>query len=156
MDVMMHYATQLGLGKMKLINKAIIAGKLQFNDPTAQAYANAAQTVMREYGRAMAGPMSNAMLPVEVLKKGEEMIDKANNVAALQATFDVMKKDMANVVSANEGINHSLMQMIQNPALAARGSTDFDTVEEAEQAEARGIIHPGDRITVGGRPAVVH
>lgn len=73
-DLAMGYVDKLGPGRAQALNKAILAGEKQFNDPDANAYALAVNTVRTEYGRLMTGPTSNAMLPVEAIKKGDQLI----------------------------------------------------------------------------------
>jgi len=92
-DLAIDYAKKLDQTTLQTLNKAILAGKREFNNPEANAYAVAVNTVRREYGRLMSGPTSNAMLPVEAMKQADEMISGALDVSAWNEVKNVVIKD---------------------------------------------------------------
>jgi len=92
-DLATKYAEKIGPEKMQVINKAILAGKKEFNDPIVNAYAVQVNTVRLEYGRLMTGPTSNAMLPVEALKKSDSLISGAMDVPSWQEVGKAIRND---------------------------------------------------------------
>ena len=68
------YAKKLSLTEIRSVNNAILKGKIEFGDPDANNYANAMATIALEYGRITAGPSSNAMAPVELMKIGMDRL----------------------------------------------------------------------------------
>ena len=93
LDLAVNYAEKVGPTKMRALNKAILAGQKEFNDPIANAYAVQINTVRTEYSRLMSGPTSNAMLPVEAMKKGDELISAAMDVPTLQEVGRAIRND---------------------------------------------------------------
>lgn len=92
-DLAIDYVKKLDPTTLQTLNKAILAGRKEFNDPNANAYAVAVNTVRREYGRLMSGPTSNAMLPVEAMKHADELISNALDVGAWNEVKNVVIKD---------------------------------------------------------------
>jgi len=70
-------------GQIQSLNKAILNGQREFNDPDANAYAFWMNTVRTEYARMMSGPTSNAMLPVEAARRADDSISNTVNMASL-------------------------------------------------------------------------
>jgi hypothetical protein len=93
LDLAIAYAKKIGPEKLRIINKAILAGKKEFNDPLVTAYALQVNTVRTEYGRLMTGPTSNAMLPVEALKKADEMVSNAQDVPSWMESAKAIRND---------------------------------------------------------------
>jgi hypothetical protein len=92
-DLAISYAQKMDQTKLQSLNKAILAGRTEFNDPNANAYAVAVNTVRREYGRLMSGPTSNAMLPVEAMKQGDHLISTALDLPAWNEVKNVILQD---------------------------------------------------------------
>lgn len=92
-DLAISYAQKMDQTKLQTLNKAILAGRTEFNDPNANAYAVAVNTVRREYGRLMSGPTSNAMLPVEAMKQGDHLISTALDLPAWNEVKNVILQD---------------------------------------------------------------
>jgi len=93
MDLAIDYAKQMKPEQLQIVNKALLAGKKEFNDPIANAYSLQIQTVRTEYGRLMSGPTSNGMLPVEAMKKGDDLISRGADVPSLLEMKKVMVRD---------------------------------------------------------------
>jgi hypothetical protein len=93
LDLAIQYAEKIGPTRMRAINKLIIAGQKEFNDPIASAYAVQANTVRTEYARLLTGPTSNAMLPVEAMKKGDDLIATAMDVPTWREVGKVIRND---------------------------------------------------------------
>jgi hypothetical protein len=102
LKVAIDYAQKLPLGQIQMINKGVLAGRKEFNDPTANAYASAINSVRLEYSRLMSGPTSNAMLPVEAMKRGSELLSGGVDVASLQEVGNQMRRDAANTKTATQ------------------------------------------------------
>lgn len=105
LGVALDYAKKLPLGQLQFINKGVIAGQKEFNSPEANAYASAINSVRQEYARLMTGPTSNAMLPVEAMKKGNELLSTGVNVDSLTEVGNQMRRDAANTITAT---NHQI------------------------------------------------
>lgn len=118
-DLAISYAGKLDQTQLQHINKAIIAGRTEFNDPAANAYAVAVNTVRREYGRLMSGPTSNAMLPVEAMKGADNLISTALDVPAWNEVKSVILRDAAITKESVQKQISSLRGGIQVPGAAA-------------------------------------
>ena len=116
LDVAISYAEKLPLSTLQMVNRGVIAGLKEFNNPDANAYATALNSVRLEYGRLMSGPTSNAMLPVEAMKIGNELVSKGVNVAALREIGVQMKRDAANTITATNSQISGLRGTISAPA----------------------------------------
>ncbi len=92
-DLAISYAQKMDPTRLQTLNKAIISGRTEFNDPTANAYAVAVNTVRREYGRLMSGPTSNAMLPVEAMKQSDHLVSTAFDVPTWNEVKNVIMQD---------------------------------------------------------------
>jgi len=132
--VAIDYAKKLSPGKVQFINRAVIAGRKEFNDPDANAYASALNSVRAEYARLMSGPTSNAMLPVEAMKTGNELISKGVNVAALEEVGKQMKRDANNTVFATNDQINSIRGSIQNVGRTPAISTAVPQYQEGDTA----------------------
>lgn len=136
--VAIDYAKKLSPGKVQFINRAIIAGRKEFNDPDANAYASALNSVRVEYARLMSGPTSNAMLPVEAMKTGNELISKGVDVAALEEIGKQMKRDANNTIFATNDQINSIRGSIQNVGKTPAISTAVPQFQEGETATGPG------------------
>lgn len=87
-------AKQFDPGRLQILNKAILAGEQQFNDPLANQYAAQLQQVMLEYGKLKAGPNSQAMLPVEAIHLGQKALSTGIDVPSLEAIHRVVNQDV--------------------------------------------------------------
>lgn len=96
LKVAIDYAKKLPLSTVQMVNKGVIAGMKEFNDPDANAYATALNSVRLEYSRLMAGPTSNAMLPVEAMKRGNELLSAGVDVPSLEEIGRQMRRDAEN------------------------------------------------------------
>lgn len=132
--VALDYAKKLSPGKVQFLNRAIIAGRKEFNDPDANAYASALNSVRVEYARLMSGPTSNAMLPVEAMKTGNELISKGVDVAALEEIGKQMKRDANNTIFATNDQINSLRGSIQNVGRTPGISTAVPKYQEGDTA----------------------
>lgn len=94
-DAALETAARLPLSTIQVVTKGVLAGIAQFNDPDANVYASQLNTIRREYGRLVSGPTSNAMLPVEAMKKGDELLSTGVDVASLQAVGNWFKREAA-------------------------------------------------------------
>lgn len=107
------YAQNIDPGQLQSINKAIMRGQMEFNDPMINAYAIAVQTVKGKYERVITGPTSNAMMPVEAMKKGDQLISMGQNVDSWKEVSRIMMADAnSTMISANDmikGLNDSMM-----------------------------------------------
>ena len=119
MDLAIDYAKKLSPTTLQTINRAIIAGRKEFNDPIANAYALQIQTVRTEYGRLMAGPTSNGMLPVEALKKGDDLLSKGADVPSLMEMRKVMTRDAKITKDSVDNQVNGLRSSIANPSALA-------------------------------------
>lgn len=121
-DLAISYAQKMDPTKLQTLNKAIIAGRTEFNDPTANAYAVAVNTVRREYGRLMSGPTSNAMLPVEAMKQSDHLISTALDVPGWNEVKNVILQDAgftkAAVKKQIDSLRTSMLPLGAAPAAA--------------------------------------
>lgn len=138
-DLAMGYVDKLGPGRVQALNKAILSGEKQFNDPDANAYALAVNTVRTEYGRLMTGPTSNAMLPVEAIKKGDQLISNGFDKKSweeiksfIRQEAKITKESVDNQVS---GLRNSLLPKGAQP-------------EPAGPAERRAEPRASDKRTI--------
>lgn len=150
MDVAISYAEKMDQTTIRLVNQAILAGKKQFNDPAQAGYAAALQTVSREYGRLMAGPTSNAMLPVEAMKKADEMLSQAMDVKALREVKKVMLLDakittdsVRNQITSLRGSITGAGRDSEAPAPAAAPPKPVSQMTNAELAARRKALAGG-------------
>lgn len=138
LGVALDYAKQLNPGRMQFINKAVLSGRKEFNDPIANAYASAINSVRTEYSRMMSGPTSNAMLPVEALKTGNELLSRGVDVPSLTEVGKQMKRDATNTVLAtNDQINSlrgSVMSAGRTPGLVPGGGESTPQFQEGQTA----------------------
>jgi hypothetical protein len=75
----------------------------------------------------MMGPTSNAMLPVEAMKKGNELLSSGVDVAALKEVGNQMRRDASNTKTATESQISALRQtMVPGGAPAGGGPKDGD------------------------------
>lgn len=144
-DVAIDYARKIGPAKLQSINKAIIAGEKEFNDPDANAYAIQVNTIKNEYGRLMAGPTSNAMLPVEALKKADDLIGGGLNV---EAWLEVKKALLRDADITRKSVNdqkNSLLDSIKEPG---KKEPTQETPPPASQSAPMTATNPktGERI----------
>lgn len=162
LGVALDYAKKMPLGQVQAINRAVVAGRKEFNDPNANAYATAINSVRQEYARLMSGPTSNAMLPVEAMKKGNELLSTGVDVASLEEVGNQMRRDAANTITATNSQINGLRSGIQNlgkgdyfpptPHANPGGIPEFAT--EADAAKAG--LKPGTRVKIGGVPGTWH
>lgn len=120
-DVALEYAQKMDPSSLRVVNQAIIAGKRQFNDPIQQGYANAMLIAQAHYGRLSAGPLSNAMLPVEMLHRGTDLMNLNVDVPALKEIRSVFSRDAALGVQSVNNTRSALFSSIQNPAARSSG-----------------------------------
>ncbi len=141
MDVALGYAEKMPLGQLQSINRAMLAGRKEFNDPNANAYAAALNSVRQEYARLMSGPTSNAMLPVEAMKKGNELLAGGVNLQALKEVKRQMMMDASNTITATNAQINGLRGSIQGLGKgdyfppAPGGATAAPNIVEAAKAE---------------------
>lgn len=114
-DIMRGLVSQLGLTNVKAINKAILSGKREFGDPNAQAYANAAYTLMTEYARAISGPTSNAQMAVGNTERAEKIIDESQSPEQFNASLDLIEKEVHNAESSNRDVIQGIQESMQVP-----------------------------------------
>ena len=107
-DNLLGYAKKIKPGQLKILNEGIIAGKREFNNPIYNAYAANVETVRSKWGRMMTGPTSNAMLPVEALKKSSDMISKGYDVPSWEEIKRTMIADANNTMKATRDTIDSL------------------------------------------------
>ncbi len=100
LKVAIDYAKKMPLQQLQMVNRGLIAGMKEFNDPNANAYATALNSVRLEYSRLMAGPTSNAMLPVEAMKRGNELLSGGVDVPSLEEIGKQMQRDAQNTKTA--------------------------------------------------------
>ena len=152
LDVAIDYAGKLPLTTLQLVNRGVIAGMKEFNNPDANAYATALNSVRLEYGRLMSGPTSNAMLPVEAMKIGNELISKGVDVPALREIGVQMKRDAANTITATNSQISGLRGSIGAPAPGAAfmgqpkaAPASRSITDQADEILKRGTQTPGLR-----------
>ncbi len=121
-DLAISYAGKMDQSTLQSLNKAIIAGRTEFNDPAANAYAVAVNTVRREYGRLMSGPTSNAMLPVEAMKGADNLISTALDIPAWNEVKNVILKDASFTKGAVQKQIESLRGTIRVPGAPAESA----------------------------------
>lgn len=148
LGVAIDYAQQLNPGRIQFINKAVLSGRKEFNDPAANAYASAINSVRTEYSRMMSGPTSNAMLPVEALKTGNELLSRGVDVPSLIEVGKQMKRDATNTVLAtNDQINSlrgSVMSAGRTPGLVpGGGGSQFQEGQTATGRNGQKIVFKG-------------
>lgn len=128
-NIMRDLVSKLGLTNVKSINKAILAGKREFGDPDAQAYANAAYTLMTEYARAISGPTSNAQMAEGNTERAAKIIDQSQSPAQFNASLDLIEKEVRNAEASNadviEKINESMQ--VQQPGAPTRATPTTST-----------------------------
>lgn len=133
LKVAIDYAQRLPLGQIQLVNKGVINGLKEFNNPDANAYGTAINSVRQEYARLMAGPTSNAMLPVEAMKKGNELLSSGVDVASLKEVGNQMRRDASNTKTATDSQISALRQtMLPKGTPAATGGGPLTPAEQAE------------------------
>ncbi len=125
MDLAIQYAEKLGPGQLKAINEAILRGETELNNPIANAYAVQVNTVRTEYERLMTGPTSNAMLPVEAMKKGQELISRAMDIPSWKEVAKSIRNDARITKSSIDNQINSLRQ-------SEHGTTPKETGGKAE------------------------
>jgi hypothetical protein len=124
-DIAIDYAKQLGPGRLASINKAILAGKKEFNDPVANQYALQVNTIRAETARLYTAPTSNAMLPVEAMKKSDELISSGLNVAGWEAIKVAVLRDAGAARSALQDAKDNLLGSVMN--MGKEGAVDKDS-----------------------------
>lgn len=150
MDLAIDYAKKMKPDQLQIVNKAILAGKKEFNDPIANAYSLQIQTVRTEYGRLMAGPTSNGMLPVEAMKKGDDLISRGANVPSLLEMKKVMVRDAQITKDSVDHQVSGLRGSIANPqssgAAGAQGApvARFETGKIYTDSKGRKAKYLGD------------
>lgn len=122
-DLAISYAQKMDPSRLQTLNKAIIAGRTEFNDPTANAYAVAVNTVRREYGRLMSGPTSNAMLPVEAMKQSDHLVSTAFDVPTWNEVKNVIMQDAGYTKAAVRKQIDSLRGSMLPPGASQPGAT---------------------------------
>lgn len=122
-DLAISYAQKMDPSRLQTLNKAIIAGRTEFNDPTANAYAVAVNTVRREYGRLMSGPTSNAMLPVEAMKQSDHLVSTAFDVPTWNEVKNVIMQDAGYTKAAVRKQIDSLRGSMLPPGASAQPGT---------------------------------
>ncbi len=118
-DVAIDYAKKLGPDKVKRLNQAIIAGEREFNDPIANAYAVQVNIVRQDYGRLVTGPTSNAMLPVEAIKKGDELVSTGFDVPTWNEVKKSLLRDAQITKDSVSEQKNALLESVKDPVKKA-------------------------------------
>lgn len=135
------------LGESQTAEAAANAISKEFNDPIANAYGLALNSVRTEYARMMSGPTSNAMLPVEAMKKGNELVSKGVSTASLRELKRVMMMDANNTMAATKnGIEHLRNSILSGGKEEAFSSRNIPAsgVKEKKPATSYGPAKPYD------------
>lgn len=132
--ILTDLAKKIDPTRIQTLNKAIMAGRTEFNDPVANAYASQMQNVMLEYGRLKAGPNSQAMIPVEAMKLGAKALSTGMDVPSLEAIQGVVRKDVAiNRQRAKESVEALKGSMAPSgPTAAPSGQAAAHPASQAE------------------------
>jgi hypothetical protein len=145
-DIAIGYAEQLGPDKMRIVNKAILAGKKEFNDPIANAYALQVNTVRTEYMRLMTGPTSNAMLPVEAIKKGDELISAAQDLPSWREIKKAILMDAKATRDSITVTNNNLLESIKSGGKTEIFGSDESAPKTDKSAPKTGTVVEKDGV----------
>ena len=108
---------------LKAINNAVLAGKTQFNDGNATAYALAVNKLNTEYIRLQQGPTSNAMLHVDAAKTAEELLNKGISTESWEGPVkDIILSEMQNTKQGAQAVLTDLMDQIKAPVSGQAGN----------------------------------
>ncbi|MBU6232487.1 hypothetical protein KGP36_07690 [Patescibacteria group bacterium] len=142
-QIMREYAAKLDQGQIKALNRAVLQGQLEFNDPNANAYAAAATTVMNEYARVMSGPTSNAQLAEGATDRAQHMLDQSLNPEALDEVGKVMGREMGGQLRATDQVIADIKTSLHDVTQTTGRTTGVGT--------AKATYHVGQIIEKGGK-----
>lgn len=90
-DILMDAARKVPRGDFRSLNKAILAGKTEANDPDTGAYLTAINTFVNEYARAV-NPKGTAT--VSDKEHARELLAASDSQPALEAKIGIMRQEM--------------------------------------------------------------
>jgi hypothetical protein len=134
-DVAIEYVKKLDPDRIKRLNKAIIAGETEFNDPIANAYAVQVNIIRQDYGRLTTGPTSNAMLPVEAIKKGDELISTGFDLPTWNEVKKSLLRDAKITRDSVSEQKNSLLETIKDPGKKSDKTGTEKTNKTSNQQE---------------------
>ena len=113
LDLVVESARKVDPGSIQAINKAILAGEKEFQDPAAISYALAVNKLNTEYIRLQQGPLSNAMLHVDAAHKADALLSVGISADAWASDVrDMIAAEAANTKASVQSVRGSLMQEV--------------------------------------------
>jgi hypothetical protein len=104
-DILMQAASKVPRGSFRSLNKAILAGKTEANDPDTGAYLTAINTFVNEYARAV-NPKGTAT--VSDKEHARELLAATDSQEALEAKINVMRQEMQRGRAAPQDVARDL------------------------------------------------
>lgn len=98
-----EYLDKLDLTSIRSFNDMLLAAKTEFGDADANNFQNAMTTIATEYGRLQAGPMSAAMLPVQMMDVGMKRLQSVTPSQFL-GEMELMRKEAKNAYDQQEKV----------------------------------------------------
>lgn len=155
MQVAFNLSKKMDLGKIPLLNQAVLAGDVHTGDADAVAYKTALWTAAREYAKVSSGSIGAAGLTDSQIKEAAEIFNPASSPDQIAAVMNVMQQDMTNVAqSYKEQIN-----TVRDSARESAMGQPYDVTPSPAPGRANvpvppqpGTVQDGYRFK-GGNPA---
>jgi hypothetical protein len=112
LDQAAFWAKDLPITTFQKVNEALLTGEIYVGNAEANNYKIAMQNVALLYGRLQAGPTSNAMLPVEVIKMGMNRFGTALSPAQFEGERVTLHTEAENILAKTQDeINNGKRQL---------------------------------------------
>jgi hypothetical protein len=138
MELAEEYRKKLPFAKIQMVNNAMLEGMSEVGDPEAQAYLNLMTETALEYGRIMAGPTSNAMIPMGVAQQQTKRMGAGLSDAQFAEERKLMKRSMDNQLDSSREVIEK-----RKNSLRSVGSAQPDP--GSVKYEIGGVVPHGDK-----------
>jgi len=100
MDAAIEAAKKVGLSDIQVLNKAVIAGKIQAGNADVTDYQIKLQTALREYAKVASGSIGASGLTDSQIREVNSTLSNASSIDQLIAARNAIATDMGNVASS--------------------------------------------------------
>ena len=123
-DLALALASKMSPTEINIVNRAVLEGKTQFNDPIARQFSLALNTIRTEYARLLQGPTSNAMLTMDANKEADKLISNGVDYEGLKGIRTYIEQEAKINNDEIQGGIYTLEQMSMNPYKLRAGGVE--------------------------------